>query len=227
MRNGKFITIEGISGCGRTAQLHELAEHLISNGRMVLLLREPLCASTSKRKNQLAGQDIAVIESALKSGCIVLAEGFFDCEATWQNELPDVGFQQLSAWKKQTKISLKPDLSFVLGLEVGTALARDPQHQPALAKLAVNTWLNSEVFYEKTQASWLELMTLADWPVQLISAEQHTAVIQRQIINRTQQLLEKVERHAPSVFALRHAKKRTSARTSAKKLLKLSPQTTA
>src|SRR6516225_4377625 len=38
---GKFITIEGLDGCGKSTQLNRLAEVLRSCGRQVIVTREP------------------------------------------------------------------------------------------------------------------------------------------------------------------------------------------
>ena len=195
MRNGKLITIEGIAGSDRTQYLHRLAQYLIDAGRTVLDLREPLWPQAGPQRRTIHAEHLSVIDTALKGGCTVLAEGFFDSEIPWHNQLPDVPFPKLARGKKVVRTRIKPDLSFVLESDLADgwngALNFDAATNPA----AIRDWVQSESFLAKTEARWLEMIAQADWPVYLIPAQQSAALIQRQIIYRTNQLLDQSGLH--------------------------------
>lgn len=197
MHNGKLITIEGINGCGRTTQLHKLAEHLIDEGLTVLCMREALpCKSAD------VPQDYEVLVQALKAGCTVLAEGFFDCNPKWNDNVPDFGFKHFVDRHEGAGFTVKPDLTFVLELEVKDAWARAPANYPTLLSQATESWLGSDIFYEKTQATWIEIATQSDWPVHLISADRSIPAIHRQIVYHTRKMLNLPTFALPAAYSL-------------------------
>jgi len=191
MRNGKLITIEGIAGSDRTKYLHHLAQYLIDAGRTVLDLREPLWPQAGPQRRTIHAEHLSVIDTALKGGCTVLAEGFFDSEIPWYNQLPDVPFPKLARGKKIVRTRIKPDLSFVLESDLAEVWDGALNLDSATNSGAIHDWLRSESFLAKTEARWLEMIAQADWPVYLIPAQQSVAQIQRQIIYRTSQLLDR------------------------------------
>lgn len=202
MRNGRLITIEGIGGSERTAHLHHLAQYLIDAGQTVLDLREPLCTKASRQAHHSS-----VIQNAINGGCIVLAEGFFNCEITWRDLMPDVSFKALTGRKKVSRAGIKPDLSFILESDLGVAWADSPAcHQPTNAG-QINDWINSETFYKKAEACWMEMIAQADWPVYLIPAAQSVANIQRQIIYYTNRLLDRGGSAVSPLYSRRSAGK--------------------
>lgn len=219
MRNGKLITIEGISNSGRTLQLHHLAQYLIDCGQTVLDLREPLCIKSARHRKTLAEQKATVIETALNGGCIVLAEGFFDCEIAWHGDLPDVEFKSLARQKKSLQLRIKPDLSFVLESDLGASWAGTPDNLSDSNKQEITTWINSEIFYEKAEAQWTEIVAQAEWPVYRISADQNLAVIQQRMIYHTTQLLHRTRPLMPFLPTPGSAKK-----TAAHRRIKLTQQ---
>lgn len=191
MRNGRLITIEGIAGSDRTQHLHHLAQYLIDAGRTVLDLREPLWPQAGPQRRTIHAEHLSVIDTALKGGCTVLAEGFFDSEIPWHNQLPDVPFPKLARGKKIVRSRIKPDLSFVLQSDLADGWDGALNFAAATNPRAIRDWVQSESFLAKTEARWLEMIAQADWPVYLIPAQQRAALIERQIIYRTNQLLER------------------------------------
>src|SRR5689334_19209185 len=106
MARGKFITFEGLDGCGKSTQLAKLAAVLREQGFSVIQTREPGGTPTAEKIRQLlldtktAGlaphtelalmfaartQHIAeVIQPALDQGKIVLCDRFTDSTEAYQ-----------------------------------------------------------------------------------------------------------------------------------------------
>jgi thymidylate kinase len=219
MRNGRLITIEGINTNDRTTHLHNLAQYLIDAGQTVLDLPEPLGAKAARHRKAIAVQNAAIIDTAIKGGCIVLAEGFFDGDVTWHDQLPDIAFPKLTPNKKPAQVRINPDLSFVL--ESDLAVAWGECREWGAKTNDVRDWINSPTFCEKAEARWMEMIAQADWPVYLIPAAQSAAIIQRQMIRHTNQLLDRSGRPTFSYPTQQPATRRATPR-----LIKLPQQAT-
>jgi len=146
MRDGKFITFEGIDGCGKSTQLHKLAEYLHGRGHAVLSTRDPggtqlgrsLCGSwlggewgevDPTAELLLAAADRAqhvreVILPALEAGLIVLSEGYYDSTTVYQGAVRGLDLKLIADLREISTGGLKPDLTFVFDLDVPTALTR-------------------------------------------------------------------------------------------------------
>src|SRR5580693_10079269 len=106
LQRGKFITFEGLDGCGKSTQLEKLAAVLRAEGIDVLTTREPGGTEIGERiravllDSQTAGLDpqaemalmfasraqliAEVIEPALKAGKWVVSDRFTDSTEAYQ-----------------------------------------------------------------------------------------------------------------------------------------------
>lgn len=146
MSRGKFITIEGIEGVGKSTNL-ALIESLISDlGQGVLVTREPGGTMTGERirsilldkeeQNMTAMTELLlmfaarrqhvdqVIEPALAAGTWVISDRFTDSSFAYQGGGRQLGMKTVSALENFVLGGFRPDLTIVLDLDVSTGLTR-------------------------------------------------------------------------------------------------------
>lgn len=143
MRNGRFITFEGIDGAGKSSHIESLADWLRARGQSVVVTREPGGTPLAERLRELvlhmpmdplseallvfaARRDHLsnLIEPALASGATVLCDRFTD--ATFAYQGGGRGFDtgvlgHLERWVQQGR---QPDLTLWFDLAPATAAAR-------------------------------------------------------------------------------------------------------
>ncbi len=146
MSRGKFITIEGIEGVGKSTNL-ALIESLISDlGQGVLVTREPGGTMTGERirsilldkdeQNMTAMTELLlmfaarrqhvdqVIEPALAAGTWVISDRFTDSSYAYQGGGRELGMETVSALEDFVLGDFRPDITIVLDLDVSTGLTR-------------------------------------------------------------------------------------------------------
>jgi dTMP kinase len=145
---GRFITIEGPEGAGKTTQASALATHLRDMGLDVHVTREPGGTWLGERLREvlLARTDSAaptdpltdallftasrrqlvteVIRPALASGRTVLCARFADSTLAYQGFGAGIPLERLRALEEAATDGLKPDLTILLDVPVEEGLSR-------------------------------------------------------------------------------------------------------
>lgn len=146
MEGGKFITIEGIEGVGKSTHMERLVGHIESHGHKVLTAREPGGTPTAEMirdvvlgHNEEPIPDIAelllmfasrsllvenVIRPALTAGTWVVCDRFVDASRAYQGGgrgIPLAQVNELAGWVLG---DLRPDLTVLLDAPVEIAMAR-------------------------------------------------------------------------------------------------------
>ncbi len=146
MANGKFITIEGIEGVGKSTNIRHLVEAIENAGHTVLTTREPGGTPLAERIRELVAEhgdepmpDVAelllvfasralhvnnVIRPALAAGTWVVCDRFTDSSRAYQGGgrgLPPEYIDQLAEWVHG---DLVPDLTILLDAPVETGMER-------------------------------------------------------------------------------------------------------
>jgi dTMP kinase len=148
---GHFITFEGGEGSGKTTQLAILGHHLETRGYSVVRTREPggtkigdgIRSLLLDSKNQemdartefflyLASRTQhlkEIILPALEKGKIVLCDRFTDATLVYQGDgrgLPKREVERIARFASETRagLSLQPDLTFLLDIDVKKGLMR-------------------------------------------------------------------------------------------------------
>jgi dTMP kinase len=144
--NGRFITIEGGEGTGKSTQLRLLAAGLRGRGLPVVTTREPggapaaeeiraLLVSGALRRWSAVSETLlhyaarrehldATILPALSAGCWVVSDRFADSTMAYQGYGHGLGREVVEALHALVVGALKPDLTLILDLPAEEGLAR-------------------------------------------------------------------------------------------------------
>ena len=140
MPAGLFIVIEGIDGTGKSTQVRRLGEWFESQGREVVLSREPTDGPWGKKARESGGsgrhspeeelqlflndrrQHVdELIKPALAAGKVVILDRYYFSTMAYQGIR---GFDPAEIRRKNEEFAPTPDLLLILDLDVDTALGR-------------------------------------------------------------------------------------------------------
>ncbi len=138
--NGLFIVIDGIDGTGKSTQTRRLADWFRSQGREVVLSREPTDGPWGKklRESMTAGRLSAeeelecflndrrqhveeLIQPALDQGKVVILDRYYFSTMAYQGAR---GFDPQAIRERNEAFAPRPDLLIILDLDVDTAHQR-------------------------------------------------------------------------------------------------------
>jgi dTMP kinase len=142
---GRFITVEGIDGAGKTTLVEALARELAARGRPVTVLREPGGVELSERIRALvkdpalhvdpraeallyaaarAQLTAEALEPRLAAGEWLLLDRFVDSSLAYQGGGRDLGIGPVGAINDFATGGLRPDRTLLLRIDPAAGLAR-------------------------------------------------------------------------------------------------------
>lgn len=146
---GRFITIEGGEGAGKSTQLRRLVDHLSADGRSVVATREPGGAPGADRIRELLVQGPAdrwdprtelllhfaarrdhltrTVWPALDAGSWVISDRFADSTMAYQGYGHQLGRGAVEQLYGLVVGTFRPDLTLILDLPVEDGLQRASQ----------------------------------------------------------------------------------------------------
>lgn len=151
MSRGRFITLEGIEGAGKTTQVPLLRAHLERRGLTVCVTREPGGTALGERVRAwvldadlslTAGAELClmfaaraqhvheVIAPALAAGTWVLCDRYVDASYAYQGGGRGLGSRAVAALDRALALP-RPDLTLVLDLPPALGRARAAARAPA------------------------------------------------------------------------------------------------
>ena len=174
MEYGKFITIEGIEGVGKSTHMDRLVGHIEAHGHRVLKSREPGGTPTAELIREVVlGHsdetipDIAelllmfaarsllvenVIRPALSAGTWVVCDRFVDASRAYQGGGRGIPMQQINELADWVLGDLRPNLTILLDAPVEVGMSRaDSRGNPD--RLDVER----AEFYTRVRESYLQL----------------------------------------------------------------------
>jgi dTMP kinase len=169
MSRGKFITLEGIDGAGKSTHIGGIADFLRARGKDIVVTREPggtplgeklralLLSQTMNADTETLlvfaarREHVAqVIAPALAAGRWVVSDRFTDATYAYQGAGRGMPVDRIAALERWVQDGLQPDLTLVFDAPVEVALAR-------LAKGQGDRFeLESKSFFERVRAAYLE-----------------------------------------------------------------------
>ncbi len=195
---GRFITLEGIEGGGKSTNLAYIRSKIEAAGKPLVLSREPGGTPLGEavrgllldhRQTSMASdtelllmfaaraQNISeLISPALEAGQWVLCDRFTDATYAYQGGgrgISDARIRVLEAWVQG---DLRPDLTILLDIPVEQGLAR------AGARGEPDRFEREHVaFFERVRAAYLQLADSEPERFRIIDASRPLADVQRQI----------------------------------------------
>jgi len=146
MTQGRFITIEGVEGVGKSTNIALVKSLLEARGYEVLLTREPGGTPTGERIREILldkdeqamtamtelllvfaarSQHVSqVIMPALAAGQWVISDRFTDASYAYQGRGRELGIEIVAALEAQVLADFRPDLTIVLDVDIATGLER-------------------------------------------------------------------------------------------------------
>jgi len=180
MHRGRFITFEGMDGCGKTTQLRLLAVALRERGVEVVetvepggteigrqirrILLDPANAEIHARTELLLyfasrAQNVEqVIRPALVAGHTVLCDRFTDSTLVYQGCGRGLDSQIVHELDRIACQGLRPDTTFLIDIDPATSLARAKhrnRHSGGPAESRIDE--ESAAFHERVRQGYLEL----------------------------------------------------------------------
>jgi dTMP kinase len=192
---GRFITLEGIDGAGKSTHLAAIAEHLAAGGREVVATREPGGTPLAERLRELllhttmdaltetllvfaARRDhlAAVIEPALARGAIVLCDRYTDATFAYQGGGHGVDLGVLAQLEVCVQQGRQPDLTLWFDVAPQTAASRR-----AAARAPDRFEQQDVAFFERVRAGYAARARQAPQRFVRLDAEQPSVGVRRQI----------------------------------------------
>jgi len=181
---GRFITFEGLDGCGKSTQLEKLAAVLRAENLPVVVTREPGGTPTGDRIRQLLldtrtpslaplaelalmfasrAQHIKeVIQPALAEGCVVLCDRFTDSTEAYQGGGRKLGSEPVLALHRILCGDLWPDITILMDSDVAASVARARRRNKAVSSENARAESNenrfeqeSRAFFERVRSAYL------------------------------------------------------------------------
>lgn len=195
---GKFITVEGGEGAGKSSNLAFIKDLLEQAGIDVLFTREPggtqlgedlrelllghkhtgmsddteLLMMFAARAEHLSQKIIP----ALQKGSWVLCDRFTDATYAYQGGGRGINFQRISELENWVQGSLRPDMTLLLDLPVETGLER------AKKRSEPDRFEREKIdFFDKVRSAYLDIAHTSPERVKVIDASQSLAQVQVQI----------------------------------------------
>jgi len=203
---GKFITFEGIEGCGKSTQIELLQKYLQEKGQRVLLTREPggspigdeirSTLLNTKHKEMLPLTELLlyaagrcqhigqIIQPALKEGQIVLCDRYADSTTAYQGAARKIDIDTLQKMHQLATNNLQPDITFLLDLPVEEGIKR------IQSRTLDRFEKEKKEFHEKVRQGYLDLAKREPNRIKIISAKESVEIVHQTILQEVNRLLE-------------------------------------
>ena len=198
MARGKFITVEGVEGVGKSTNMDFIADRVTAAGFKVLRSREPGGTPMAERIRDMLLQhgdeplpDLAelllffasrtlnienAIRPALENGTWVLCDRFTDASRAYQGAGRGLNMDRINTLAEWAHGDLNPDLTVLLDApaEVGMQRAKKRGETDRLESEQMS-------FYTRVRTQYLALAEAEPERFAVIDASQSLAVVQDQI----------------------------------------------
>ncbi|MBG9548605.1 dTMP kinase [Bacillus firmus] len=179
MKKGKFITVEGPEGAGKTTIIDMLASNLAEEGYQVLQTREPggieiaeqiRSVILDKKNTKMDPRTEALlyaaarrqhlaekVKPALDEGYIILCDRFIDSSLAYQGYARGLGIEEVYSINSFAIEGMMPELTLYFDIEPEAGLERINQHK---GREVNRLDLEQLDFHHKVREGYLKLMEL-------------------------------------------------------------------
>ena len=212
---GKFITFEGLDGCGKSTQLGKLADHLRSEALDVVTTREPggteigekirgvLLDSHSKMAPMAelalmfasrAQQIEEVILPNVRAGRWVLCDRFTDSSEAYQGAGRQLGSEAVLTLHRVLCRGLQPDLTILMDSDPAASVERARRRNRAQADAVDENRFEQEnrAFFERVHEQYLAIARREPERVFLVDARKGISVVHKKIVEAVRERLREI-----------------------------------
>jgi len=200
---GKFITLEGVDGAGKSTHLGFVADWLRQQGREVIVTREPggtplgetlrelllhremdadteLLLMFAARQAHLA----ALILPALARGAWVLSDRFTDASYAYQCGGRGIAVERIAALEAWVQRGFAPDLTLLFDVPAEVAEARR-----SAARAADRFEREADSFFNRVRNAYLDRARAEPARIHVLDARQSIETLQAEIGQLLQELV--------------------------------------
>ena len=193
---GKFVTVEGVDGAGKSTHLQFIADSLAAGGRHVVVTREPGGTDLAEQLRKIIlqekldatvgtllifagrGDHVArVIEPALAAGSSVVCDRFTDATIAYQGAGEGVARELIDRLTKDACRGLAPDRTLIFDVPYEVASGR----LVASGKKLDRFEREERAFFERVRNAYLAIAKAEPRRVRLIDASEDPAAIRQTI----------------------------------------------
>ena len=170
---GKFISFEGIDGCGKTTQIKFLKEYLLKKGYNILVLREPGGTNVGEKVRDIlldkynfispvtemllyASSRAQLVEEkilpAIEEGKIVLLDRFVDSSYVYQGYARGLGIEKVKVVNEIATMGILPDVTIYIDITPEEAMKRRGKREAD--RLERESW----DFHKKVREGYIKLV---------------------------------------------------------------------
>ncbi len=204
LQRGKFITFEGLDGCGKSTQLEKLADALRQQGIEVVTTREPGGTEIGERIRAVllssctAGLDphaemalmfasraqliAEVILPALEAGKWVVCDRFTDSTEAYQGGGRQLGTEPVLRLHEVLCRGVWPDLTILMDSDVSSSVSRARRRNKAAEQDENRFEKESGAFFTRVHETFLEIARREPQRVVVIDARPPIEVVHREIV---------------------------------------------
>ena len=200
MKQGIFITLEGVEGAGKSTAVNFIEDFLTNEGHDVIKTREPggtvigeqIREILLKNENQTLTYDTElllvfsaraqhiqeVILPALSSGKIILCDRFTDASYAYQGGGRGIDASRINLLEKWVQGDLRPNLTLLFDLDVSIGMQRTKKRSDAdrFEREKIN-------FFEKIRNTYLERAKNEPQRFRIINSASSLENVKEQIVS--------------------------------------------
>jgi len=173
---GKFITLEGVDGAGKSTLVPWVAARLRRAGREIIVTREPGGTPLAEKLRALVLAESMdplsetllmfaarfdhvqkVIQPALERGAWVICDRFTDATLAYQGYGRGLSLGIIRSLHELEVLSLQPDLTLIFDIEARDALARARSRDAATRPDETRFEQEDLAFHERVRRGYLEI----------------------------------------------------------------------
>ncbi|OGA72913.1 MAG: dTMP kinase [Betaproteobacteria bacterium RIFCSPLOWO2_12_FULL_65_14] len=197
MTRGKFITVEGVDGAGKSTHLQFIADAVAAaSGRRAIVTREPGGTDLAERLRQAilsepmtpiietllifaarADHVARVIRPAIEAGSWVVCDRFFDATVAYQGAGKGVPLELLARLAEAAHPGLEPERTLVFDCSYDVAR----QRLAASGKTLDRFEREDRAFFERVREAYLARARAEPQRIRVIDASADVAQIRKQL----------------------------------------------
>ena len=204
-KTGKFITLEGGEGVGKTTNVPFIKEYLQGQNIPVVVTREPGGTQLAEKIRELLLHTEAIAETtelllmfaaraqhlshiikpALAQGQWVLCDRFTDATYAYQGGGRGMSLETIGWLENFVQVDLRPDLTLLLDVPVETGMARAKNRAGQLDRFESERF----EFFNRVRQVYLNRAQQNPERIKIIKADQPLADVQKALVETLKPLL--------------------------------------